>query len=135
MDSDMKLYESPIDEQEIVNKPIIQYSKIFIEAYHKLLNILDDRLTVANMVNVITNSIEIVDSYSNLTGLQKKTMVIKIITVLIDKHEDDEIIKDALINLLNTIGVALIDTIIYATKGKLAINLKKYSKLKCLKCL
>ena len=109
--------------------------QIFEGSYLKLLDTLDDKVTFSNMVNIITTSIEIVDKYKKLSGLEKKLMVVKMITTLIDKHESDETIKEALINLLNTVGVSVIDTIIYATKGKLAINLTKCTKMvKCFKC-
>ena len=109
--------------------------QIFEGSYLKLLDTLDDKVTFSNMVNIITRSIEIVDKYKKLSGLEKKLMVVKMITTLIDKHESDESIKKALIDLLNTVGVSVIDTIIYATKGKLAINLTKCTKMvKCFKC-
>jgi hypothetical protein len=100
--------------------------KIFEESYITLLDTLDDKVTFANIVSIITRSIEIVDNYKELTGLDKKLLVVKLITTLIEKHEDDEELKKSLIDLLNTVGVTVIDTIIYASKGKLAINLKKY---------
>lgn len=109
---------------------------VFEESYLKLLDTLDDKVTFSNMVNIITRSVEIVDKYKKLSGLEKKLMVVKMITTLIDKHESDESIKKALIDLLNTVGVSVIDTIIYATKGKLAINLTKCKKMvKYFKCL
>jgi len=108
---------------------------IFDQSYLLLLDSLDNKVTFSNMVNIITRSIEIVDNYKKLSGLEKKLMVIKMITTLIDKHESDESTKEALIDLLNTVGSAVIDTIIYATKGKLAINLSKCKKLiKYFKC-
>ena len=110
--------------------------QIFEESYLKLLDTLDDKVTFSNMVNIITRSIEIVDNYKKLSGLEKKLMVVKMITTLIDKHESDETIKKALIDLLNSVGVSVIDTIIYATKGKLAINLTKCRKIvKYFKCV
>ena len=110
--------------------------QIFEGSYLKLLDTLDDKVTFSNMVNIITRSIEIVDKYKKLSGLEKKLMVVKMITTLIDKHESDETIKKALIDLLNTVGVSVIDTIIYATKGKLAINLTKCRKIiKSFKCI
>lgn len=107
--------------------------QIFQESYIKLLNTLGDKITFANIVNVITRSVEIVDKYKELTGLEKKLMVVKMVTTLIEKHEYDETLKKSLIDLLNTVGVTVIDTIVYASKGKLAINLKKCQK-KCFAC-
>ena len=119
--------ETPV----VVTNPTTANNKqqIFEEGYLKLLDTLDDKVTFSNMVNIITRSIEIVDKYKKLSGLEKKLMVVKMITTLIDKHESDETIKKALIDLLNTVGVSVIDTIIYATKGKLAINLTKCKKI------
>ena len=103
--------------------------QIFERSYLELLELLDDKITLGNMVNVITRSVEIVDRYKDLTGVEKKMMVIKMITTLIEKHEADETIKRSLIDLLNSVGVSVIDTIIYAAKGKLAIDVKKIGKL------
>lgn len=109
-------------------------NKIFKESYVKLLDTMDDKVTLANLVNVITRSVEIVDVYKGVTGMEKKLMVVKMVTMLIEKYEDDERLKASLVELLNTVGVTVIDTIIYASKGKLAINLKTFKKM-CFACL
>jgi hypothetical protein len=111
-------------------------TKIFDESYQRLLTTLDDKVSFANIINVITRSTEIVDTYKKLTGLEKKMMVIKMVTTLIDKHEPDAKLKRALIDLLNTVGVSVIDTLIYASKGKLMLNVKPIKRLLngCTKC-
>jgi hypothetical protein len=111
-------------------------TKIFEESYQRLLATLDDKITFVNIVNVITRSTEIVDTYKKVTGLEKKMMVIKMVTLLIEKHESEHKLKKALIDLLNTVGVSIIDTIIYASKGKLLLNVNNFKKLKnsCFKC-
>jgi len=120
---------------EPTSKKKMNKQQIFEKSYIELLEILDDKINLSNIVNVITRCVEIVDRYKQLTGVEKKMMVIKMITTLIDKHETDETIKKSLIDLLNSVGVSVIDTIIYAAKGKLAIDLKKWSKvLKMIKC-
>lgn len=120
---------------EIKPKKKLNKQQIFEKSYIELLEILDDKINFTNLVNVITRCVEIVDKYKQMTGVEKKMMVIKMITTLIDKHETDETIKRSLIDLLNSVGVSVIDTIIYAAKGKLAIDLKKWRKvLKMINC-
>lgn len=120
---------------EMKPKKKLNKQQIFEKSYIELLEMLDDKINFGNLVNVITRCVEIVDKYKQLTGVEKKMMVIKMITTLIDKHETDETTKRSLIDLLNSVGVSVIDTIIYAAKGKLAIDLKKWRKvLKMIKC-
>lgn len=109
-------------------------NQVFKESYAKLLDTMDDKVTLANLVNVITRSVEIVDVYKGVIGMEKKLMVVRMVTMLIEKYEDDERLKASLVELLNTVGVTVIDTIIYASKGKLAINLKTFEKM-CFACL
>lgn len=110
------------------------YNKIFEESYFKLLDTLDDKVTFTNIVAIIIKSVEIVEKYSKLKGYEKKFMVIKMVSTLINKHEKDEEVKKAMINLLDTVGVSVIDGIIYAASGKLMVNLKKWKKYLCLIC-
>ena len=115
-----------------IDSPVVfqANTKIFEESYQRLLTTLDDKITFVNIVNVITRSTEIVDKYKNLSGIEKKMMVVKMVTLLIEKHESEPKLKKALIDLLNTVGVSLIDTIIYASKGKLLLNVKFFRKLR-----
>lgn len=134
--SEMPVITAKPTTQINIKKKANNKQDVFEESYLKLLDTLDDKVTFLNMVNIITRSIEIVDKYKEMSGLEKKLIVIKMITTLIDKHESDEKIKETLINLLNTVGVSVIDTIIYATKGKLAINLTRCKKMiKYFKCI
>lgn len=110
------------------------YNKIFEESYFKLLDTLDDKVTFTNIVAIIIKSVEIVEKYSKLKGYEKKFMVIKMVSTLINKHEKDEEVKKAMIDLLDTVGVSVIDGIIYAASGKLIVNLKKWKKYLCLIC-
>lgn len=110
------------------------YNKIFEESYFKLLDTLDDKVTFTNIVAIIIKSVEIVEKYSKLKGYEKKFMVIKMVSTLINKHEKDEEVKKAMNDLLDTVGVSVIDGIIYAASGKLMVNLKKWKKYLCLIC-
>lgn len=98
---------------------------IFDESFEKLLNVVDKKITLTNLVNIITRAVEVVESYNNITGPEKKHIAVSIVTSMIEKYEPNESLKQALINLLNSIGGPIIDAIILATKGKLAINIKK----------
>lgn len=128
----------PVNDYLLTNKEKVKLTKqqIFEKSYIELLNILDDKITTFNLINIITRSMEIVEQYKQLSGMEKKMMVIKIITALIEKHEQDEEIKRNLIDLVNTIGVSAIDTIVYAANGKLdVLNMKLWKKIiKRFKC-
>jgi hypothetical protein len=111
---------------------MIKRIKHFEIAFDELKDKIDDKITFANLINIITKSIEVVDKYKDLNGMEKKDLVLKLVCSIIEHFEKDEEVKKSLIDLTNTIGHNLIDAIIFATKGKLAVNIKnKLSKLNC----
>lgn len=93
-----------------------------------------DDITMANIINVITRSVEVVETYNTLTGLEKKQMALKLTIMVVKEMKTDKETELAIIDFTNTIGPSLIDTIILVSKGKLAINVKKLKScfLKCL---
>lgn len=107
--------------------------EIFEESFEKLLNVVDNKITLTNLVNIITRAVEVVESYNNITGPEKKHIAVNIVIALIEKYEPNESLRQALISLLNSIGGPIIDALILATKGKLAINIKN-SCIKKLNC-
>lgn len=96
-----------------------------------------DDITMANIINVITRSVEVVETYNTLTGLEKKQMALKLTIMVVKEMKTDKETESAIIDFTNSIGPSLIDTIILVSKGKLAINVKKLksSLSKICKCL
>ena len=120
------IVEDPMNPAEILVEPKLKTSKIYEECFSKLLDsIQEDDLTIANIINVITRSVEITEKYNELTGLEKKTMVLRMSVMAIKEADIKNEIEDALIDFVNTAGPSLIDTIIFVSKGKLAVNVKK----------
>lgn len=126
------IVEDPMNPAEILvepknpSEPKHKTSKIYEECFSKLLDsIQEDDLTIANIINVITRSVEITEKYNELTGLEKKTMVLRMSVMAIKEADIKNEIEDALIDFVNTAGPSLIDTIIFVSKGKLAVNVKK----------
>ena len=104
-------------------------AKIYEECFAKLMDsIQEDDLTISNIINVITRSIEITEKYIKLTGLEKKTMVIRMSVMAIKEANMKDEIEVSLIDFVNTAGPSLIDTIIFVSKGKLAVNVKKLKR-------
>lgn len=127
----------PKNPAEILVEPKLKTSKIYEECFSKLLDsIQEDDLTIANIINVITRSVEITEKYNKLTGLEKKTMVLRMSVMAIKEANIKNEIEDALIDFVNTAGPSLIDTIIFVSKGKLAVNVKKLKRyfLRIFKC-
>jgi hypothetical protein len=106
-------------------------SEIYNKCFEELVKVSDKKITLLNIVNVITRSIEIVEKYTHLTGLEKKSVVVNMVSSLIENHEEDEETKKSLVDFTNTVGLTIIDTIIYVANGKLAINIHK--TVTCLK--
>lgn len=109
-------------------------NEVFDDCLESLLTCIEQKVTFANIINIITRAIEIVECCSKLKGPEKKEMVVRLVITLIDRYEDDADLKKSLIDMCNSIGGNVIDIIIFASKGKLAINLKKkcVSKFSCL---
>ena len=103
------------------------------EGFEQLKDDFGNKITFGNIVNLITKSIEIVEQYGELNGMQKKTLVIELVCLMIDSFEEDKDVRESLKKLVDTIGYNVIDAIIFATKGKMAVNLKRTCKrLNCL---
>ena len=108
------------------NTPVllVEKNKYFDNCYDQVVKTLDTRITVSNIVKIITQCMKVVQSFKKLNGIEKKDLVIDVVQRLIRDSDHDENLENALIEILEKIGHPLIDTVIVASKGKLFTNLR-----------
>ena len=103
---------------------VVDKNKYFDNCYDQVVMTLDTRITLSNIVKIITHCMKIVQSFSKLNGVEKKDLVIDVVQKLIRDSDHDEKLENALIDVLEKIGHPLIDTVIVASKGKFFTNLR-----------
>ena len=96
----------------------------------------DEKQTISSWINLGTSLAEIIDKYKDITGAEKKSIVIKVVTLIIeDKDIVTGIDDDMRENICSIVKLTLpttIDLIIKATQGGIKIN-KKCNFL-CFEC-
>jgi hypothetical protein len=97
----------------------------FEESYTKLKDSIDDELNLGNIIKFITRTIETVEFYKELNGLEKKDLVLRLMKQLIKELITNDELEKELLKYMDMIAPGVIDVIIMASKGKLNINFKK----------
>jgi hypothetical protein len=98
--------------------------------------LVDERIGFSNLVITIIKLIEIVERYKILNGLEKKSLVLKVIYKYIEDSDIDQEDKENLHYILEHTGTQIIDSIIFASKGKLFKKMtKKFLNIFKCKCL
>lgn len=120
-------------------KPKDAHFSFFEDALAKIKEeIIDEKIGFSNLVITIIKLIEIVERYKTLNGLEKKSLVLKVIYKYIEDSNIDDEDKENLHYILNQTGTQIIDSIIFASKGKLFKNIGKkvckFFKCKWIKC-
>lgn len=102
----------------------------FDKCFEQLLDhIQEEDITFSNIINIITKSVEITENFTSASGLEKKNLTVRMVKKAITEFEKNLENRKALLDFVDTIGPSMIDTIIYVSKGKLAVNLKKTWKI------
>jgi predicted transcriptional regulator len=110
------------------NNVIINNVKLsfFEDALFKIKKeIVNDQIGFDNIVITIIKLIEIVEKYKSLNGLEKKILVIKVISKHIEISNLSEDDKSNMIYIIDNTGSQIIDTIIFTSKGKLFKSIKR----------
>lgn len=102
----------------------------FEDAFAKIKDeIKDEKIGFSNLVITMIKLIEIVERYKILNGLEKKSLVLKVIYKYIEYSKLDKEDKENLHYILDNTGTQIIDSIIFASKGKL---FKKFKNKLCI---
>jgi hypothetical protein len=98
--------------------------------------LVDESIGFSNLVITIIKLIEIVERYKILNGLEKKSLVLKVIYKYIEDSYIDQDDKENLHYILENTGTQIIDSIIFASNGKLFKKMtKKFMNIFKCKCL
>ena len=81
-----------------------------------------ETLTAANTLELMRIAMEVVDTYTNLEGKQKKELVLRVVHQAFDEYVVDEIENEAVKVLVDNIADLLIDHFVDIDLGHLNIN-------------
>lgn len=95
-----------------------EQSEYFKTCYGTVLQTLNTNIHLSNIVDIITQSMQIVQSFKKLNGVEKKDLVIDVVQKLIKDSDHNAHLEDTLIEILENIGHPMIDAVIMASKGK-----------------
>ena len=116
-----------------IDKELKKQSEYFQKCYTTILKTMDTKITLSNIVKIITQCMKIVQTFKKLNGTEKKDLVIDVVQKLIRDSDHNEKLEDALIEILEKIGHPMIDAVIIASKGKFFRNFS-FEKLKKFWC-
>lgn len=86
-------------------------------------------ITFAGMIDIITDTVQFVETYNTLSGQERKTVVLESIVVYLEHAVKDDAWRDQLIGFVDVVGPHIIDVIVLASKGDLKVNKKTVRKL------
>jgi hypothetical protein len=115
------------EEEKSVNQcEVTEYVKTINSIYVQLREGFDNhQLDENNIVEFVVRVMSMVEQQKNLNGMEKKAVVMEILQRLVDSYERlNYDSKDKIKLLIRAIVPGLIDTIVMATKGVLAVNKK-----------
>jgi hypothetical protein len=118
-----------LDEKQIIIKERKFPVKVIDTLYTTLGNVIkDENISTLNIVLIATNLMQLVESYPNLNGSDKKELVIHVLKMAVE----DSLEGDVKINVLLFIEIFLpsvIDTIISVDKKEINVKIRKGYKL------
>ena len=103
---------------------LILPSKKYVDSLYNTLTNSNSVLTKENITTIVVNLMQLVEKYPDLTGVQKKQLVIDVVNKFIkDNTEGDE--EEILLTFANIFLPTLIDTFVSVDKKKIVIKMKK----------
>jgi len=97
----------------------------------------DNKITISDIIFVAKRAMEIVETFKDITGEQKKSLVLSVLRKYVHKTVNSTKKRDDMLNVINTVLPGTIDVIILASKGGVDINPAQFSSglLSCFKIL
>lgn len=93
--------------------------------YNHLKSIHSEKITPSNIVYVATELIQLVEKYKELTGHQKKTMVLSVVKKLVNSQFDTEDDKKTMNMIIDLTLPTVVDNLINAINGNLKFDKEK----------
>lgn len=127
---------------EHIQKVEIKPENVLIDGveylYYHLKSIHSEKITPANIVLLATETIQLVEKYKELTGHQKKTMVISVVKKLVNSQFDTEEDKRAMNLIIDLTLPTVVDNLVNAINGNLKFDREKaksfFKKYFCCMC-
>lgn len=116
--TDLDEVKSVEEESPLVNKLYQQISTV----------IGDKKVTSSSIVNILLSAMQIVEKCKKISGEEKKSLVLKILKMVIDDTVDDQIEASNLKLLVDTTLPVVIDTLVSVDKKELHIKIQKCFK-------
>lgn len=113
----------PVPTQDVVITTTASDVESLYEEVKRLLH--GGKLTPTNVVMIMVDLMQIVDTYTTLKGSQKKHVLLSAITMLIDDQNDNVEDANDLKNLVKMTLPSVIDVVISIDKKQLKIKAKK----------
>ena len=106
--------------------------------YNHLKSIHSEKITPANVVLLAMETIQLVEKYKELTGHQKKTMVISVVKKLVNTQFDTEEDKRAMNLIIDLTLPTVVDNLVNAINGNIKFDKEKaksfFKKYLCCFC-
>jgi hypothetical protein len=122
---------------DICQNEINETTRLIMSLVSKLKTSFDQySLDENNMIDYVVRIMTLVDQQKNLSGFEKKAVVIEVLTRLVDDtNKLNSESKAALKSIIKIVVPGVIETIVAATKGLIAVNKKvEESVKKCCFC-
>lgn len=120
----ISLIEEKINEPD--EEPVSLSHDYVIKFMEELGNFLNGRqINPANIVAIVTHMMITAGSYTNISGPQKKELVIYVVKHYIREADMDDDLKFQLLVMFDVMIPSLIDTLISASKSEFVFRLKK----------
>lgn len=100
----------------------------FREVYTKIEEYLLDtntKISVSNVCSITIELMQMVESFTDLSGEEKKGLVLQVLIDIIKNHIDNDQIEYVVIEVARYVVPNVIDTIIAFDKGNIHINISK----------
>ena len=97
----------------------------------------DKKITISDIIFVAKRAMEIVETFKEITGEQKKSLVLSVLRKYVHETVNNTKRRNEMINVINTVLPGTIDVIILASKGEIDINPAQFSSglFSCFKVL
>jgi len=106
------------------NINLILPGKKYVDGLYNTLSKSNSHLSKENITIVVINLMQLVEKYPDLTGEQKKHLVIHVVKKFIkDKTDKEE--EQVLLTFVDVFLPTIIDTLVSVDKKELAIKIKK----------
>ncbi len=118
-----------VETNKVVNKIEIKPENILIDGVEHLYSYMKcvhhEKITPTNIIVIATELMQIVEKYKELTGPQKKMLVINVIKKVVNSQVDSEETRNALNTIIDFTLPAVIDNLVSAINGEIKFNKEK----------